>query len=119
MTRRVLAVAGLALLAACFPPGHTYRDGPWVGCTTSLDGSSIDCPYPMRERGAASPGGVWTHAPPVEPGLPEPWTPTDPVPDPPPAGPAPPCDRPGWGHGSPHGHCGPPGHDKPHTTRGP
>ena len=136
---RLMLLALVLLLAGCFPAaGTTGEAGPWAGCTTSRDGTSIACPYPPLPRGSPTPvekpviysgpepspdrrgPAVPIPAPerPQEPLEPLPAPSPDPRPTPPPEPPAEPpnggeCskpERPGHGHGDPnHCHTGPPG----------
>jgi len=138
---RLLAVAvGLLFLAGCFPAGQVITSGPWKGCTASADGTSIECDWAAPvERGGPMPGEPVVNDNPVITPIPMPPIPDvpptpapdpEPEPDPPIVVPPPvipdptpddpvfePC-KPGWGWGSPHKHCGPPGHDRPHPVKG-
>lgn len=114
MIRAVLSLAALALLTACFPAGHTYTTGPWAGCVTSMDGSTIDCDYRPIERGEPRPDPQGETPPTVEPPITVPDSPVPPREPPvvtPRPTPKPPSDacRPGWGHGDKRCHDGPPG----------
>jgi len=121
--RLLAAAVGLLFLAGCFPAGQVITSGPWKGCVASVDGTSVECDWAVPvERGGPVPNPPVVNDDPVITPIPmpdpPPVDPTPVIPDPTPDDPVfEPC-KPGWGWGSPHKHCGPPGHDRPHPVKG-
>lgn len=106
----------LFLLVGCFPAGQVLDSGPWAGCTTSADGTTVDCDWgtPRLHDDRAGRDDVWPSIPPVpvppDQPSPDPQPEPDPEPDPEPEPPT--VCKPGWGYGNPHTcHYGPPTKD--------